>query len=187
MTASTDNEESSMTPEQRLAYLLEVVSVPSNRGRLTHSWVAENISLAVADAVFAAIDSQSKPTALRFAAGDGIDTAAALWKQQAEAVAAGNPLLAPHLAELRDFELVQRVRWQALGYSQAPTLETITAELEAETLATAARERLARISNCRQAFDRVAAEVRGRIESGVTDGGQISAAFDSAWSMAWPH
>ncbi len=123
-----------MTPQKRLDYLLEVVLVPSNRGRLKHSWVAEHISLAAADAVFAAIDSQSKPTALRFAAGDGIDTAAALWKQQAEAVAAGNPLLAPHLAELRDFELVWRPRWQVEGYQAEPTLASITAEIEAAAL-----------------------------------------------------
>jgi hypothetical protein len=108
---------------------LEVVAIPSNRGRLTHSWVAENVSLAAADAVYAAINSVSQPTALRYNVGNGIDTSAELWKAQAEAVAESDESLAPHLESLRDFELTRMPRWQSEGYESEPTLEQITDEL----------------------------------------------------------
>jgi hypothetical protein len=118
-----------MTPQERLDYLLATTQVPSNRGRLTHTWVAENISLAVADGVFAAVKQVSEPTALRYSVGNGIDTTAALWKQQAIAVAASNNTLAPHLNTLKDFELLKIPRWQIEGYDNEPTLEQITIEL----------------------------------------------------------
>jgi hypothetical protein len=118
-----------MTPEERLAYLLEVVAIPSNRGRLTHSWVAENVSLAAADAVYAAINSVSQPTALRYNVGNGIDTSAELWKAQAEAVAESDESLAPHLESLRDFELIRMPRWQSEGYESEPTLALVEKEL----------------------------------------------------------
>ena len=124
-----------MTPEQRLAHLLEVAPSPSNRGRLTHAWVAENVSLAVADGVYAAVNAESVPTALRYVTGIGIDTMAALWKTQAAAVADSDESLAPHLVLLRDFELIYRPRWQTEGYESQPTLESVTAEIAAETLA----------------------------------------------------
>ena len=124
-----------MTPEQRLAHLLEVAPSPSNRGRLTHAWVTENVSLAVADGVYAAINTVSVPTALRYVTGIGIDTTAALWKTQAAAVADSDESLAPHLILLRDFESVYRPRWQTEGYESQPTLESVTAEIAAETLA----------------------------------------------------
>ena len=129
-----------MTPEQRLAHLLEVAPSPSNRGRLTHAWVSENVSLAVADGVYAAINAVSVPTALRYVtgilgSGQGIDTTAALWKTQAAAVADSDESLAPHLVLLRDFELIYRPRWQTEGYESQPTLESVTAEIAAETLA----------------------------------------------------
>ena len=115
-----------MTNDERLAYLLETAPIPSNRGRLTHTWVAENISLAVADAVYGAVNDVSVPTALRYATGNGIDTTADLWKLQAAAVAANNELLSPHLAALKDFEYIYQPRWQTLGYEVAPTLESVT-------------------------------------------------------------
>jgi hypothetical protein len=123
-----------MTPEERLAYLLEVVAIPSNRGRLTHSWVAENVSLAAADAVYAAINSVSQPTALRYNVGNGIDTSAALWKAQAEAVAESDESLAPYLESLRDFELIRMPRWQSEGYDSEPRLEQITREVGHERI-----------------------------------------------------
>ena len=124
-----------MTPEQRLAHLLEVAPSPSNRGRLTHAWVTENVSLAVADGVYEAVNAVSAPTALRYVTGNGINTTAALWKTQAAAVADSDESLAPHLVLLRDFELIYRPRWQTEGYELQPTLESVTAEIAAETLA----------------------------------------------------
>jgi len=125
-----------MTPQERLDYLLETVSVPSNRGRLTHAWVAENINLNVADGVYNAINDVSQPTALRYATGNGIDTSAELWKMQANAVAVTNGELAPHLELLRDFELDRKSRWQVDGlYGSEPTLEQIESEIAAAALA----------------------------------------------------
>jgi len=118
-----------MNAEQRLDYLLEVIPVPSGRGRLTHTWVAENIGLAVADQVYAAIKEVSEPTALRFATGDGIDTSAELWKTQAEAVAEQNQELVEHLEMLRDFESDRKPRWQTEGYAEEPTLQSVTAAI----------------------------------------------------------
>ncbi len=123
-----------MNAQERLDHLLEEVLIPSNRGRLTHAWVAENVSLAVADGVYTAINAVSAPTALRFVAGTGIDTTAGLWKQQAAAVAQAIPQLSPFLELLRDFELLKQRQWQVEGYAQAPTLEQIQAELNAARL-----------------------------------------------------
>jgi hypothetical protein len=123
-----------MTPQERLDYLLEVVIAPSNRGRLTHTWVAENVSLAVADGVYAAINSVSVPSALRYVTGNGIDTSAELWKMQATGVAAVNESLAPYLLLLRDFELIYQPRWQVEGYNEEPTFELIEAELQAKAI-----------------------------------------------------
>lgn len=125
-----------MTAEQRLAYLLEVVSTPSNRGRLTHAWIAENVSLAVADGVYAAINAVSVPTAMRYTTGNGIDTTAALWKLQATAVAQSNESLSPHLDLLRDFESVRKPRWEIEGYATAPTLEQIQLSIDKDRLRT---------------------------------------------------
>jgi len=125
-----------MNAEQRLDYLLEVIPVPSGRGRLTHTWVAENIGLAVADQVYAEVKKVSEPTALRFATGDGIDTSAELWKTQAEVVAAQNHELVEHLEMLRDFESDMKPRWQKEGYAEEPTLESVQAELDAENAPT---------------------------------------------------
>lgn len=131
-----------MTPQARLDYLLESIVLPSNRGRLTHAWVAENISLAVADAVYAAINANSVPTALRFVTGDGIDTTATLWKQQATAVAGSNQLLAEHLVTLRDFESISIPRWQSEGYESQPRLGQIIKELRKSAAIDAAEDRL---------------------------------------------
>jgi len=150
-----------MTPEERLAYLLEVVAIPSNRGRLTHSWVAENVSLAAADAVYAAINSVSQPTALRYSVGNGIDTSAALWKQQAEAVAESDESLRPYLESLRDFELIRMPRWQSEGYESEPTL----ADIEQEFLADFAIQLSQRI----EAAARLAAVANGATEQSVRD------------------
>jgi hypothetical protein len=129
-----------MNAEQRLALLLESEAKPSGRGRLTHAWVAENVSLTVADGVYAAINAVSVPTALRYVTGNGIDTAAALWKAQATAVAASSESLAPHLVLLRDFELVYLPRWQIEGYQSAPTLDSVSLELQKQQLADAAAD-----------------------------------------------
>ena len=131
-----------MTPQERLDYLLEVAATPSNRGRLTHSWVAENISLEAADGVYAAINAVSQPSALRFVTGNGIDTTAALWKAQAEAVAAANESLAPFLVTLRDFESIYQPRWQTEGYEAEPTLAQVTKEL----IISAARSKITNIA-----------------------------------------
>ena len=120
----------SQTAEQLHTYLLASEQVPSGRGRLTHAWVAENIGMSVADAVYAAIDSVSPPTALRYNVGNGIDTTAEFWKQQASAVAVAAPALAPYLETLRDFEFTTRPRWQALGYETEPTIESVQSELD---------------------------------------------------------
>lgn len=121
-----------MTAETRLAELLEIVEAPSNRGRLTHDWIAQNIGLEFADTIYAAINSSSPATALRFVAGVGIDTSADPWKRQAEAVAASIESLQPHLPTLRDFETIRQPRWQTEGYEKEPTLADVQAALKAE-------------------------------------------------------
>jgi len=122
------------TDAEIAAYFAESVSVPSSRGRLTHTWVADNISLAAADGIYNAINVVSPPSALRYVTGNGIDTSAALWKQQAEAVAASNASLAPLLPALRDFELAIMPRWQVVGTSEAPTAESVREVIETEKL-----------------------------------------------------
>jgi hypothetical protein len=128
-----------MTPQERLDYLLEVIAEPSKRGRLTHAWVAENVSLAVADGVYAAINAVSVPTALRYVTGNGIDTTAELWKTQATAVSDAVESLAPFLVLLRDFELSYLPRWQSLGMSE-PTIESVAAEMQSKAAMQAYRD-----------------------------------------------
>lgn len=118
------------TPEELLDYLRELVTQPSGRGRLTHTWVADHIGLAVADAIYGAVNAVTPPTALRYAVGDGIDTSATLWKMQAEQVAQQVEQLAPHLDLLRDFELIRMPRWQSLGYPIELTIGLIQAEID---------------------------------------------------------
>lgn len=118
-----------MTPDQRLSELLEIVPVASNRGALTHDWLAANVSLEVAEAVYAVINSVSPATASRFATGKGIDTRVPVWKSQATAVAAANESLSPFLVLLRDFEFDYRPQWQVEGYDAEPTLESVTLEM----------------------------------------------------------
>jgi len=116
------------TAEECLAWLLETEQVPSGRGRLTHDWVAKEIDLDVADAIYAAVAAVSPPTALRYNVGSGIDTSSSTWKEQATAVAAANPALAAHAEVLRDFEIITRPRWAGLGYAVEPTLDQIAKE-----------------------------------------------------------
>lgn len=118
-----------MTPEQRLSELLEIVPVSSNRGLLTHDWVTANVSLPIAESVYAVIISESPATAQRFAAGKGIDTRVPIWKTLATAVAAANAALAPYLVLLRDFEFVYKPQWQVEKYEVEPTLESVTLEM----------------------------------------------------------
>ena len=163
-----------MTTQERLDYLLETATTPSNRGRLTHTWVAENISLTVADAVYSAVNAVSVPTALRYATGNGIDTSATLWKAQAEAVAASSELLSPHLETLRDFELLSVPRWQVEGYQSEPTLKSVQAEIDAEQ-AQLAREAISLVWTAKQAV------VNGGIFRGeITTLEQIVAAIEGA-------
>jgi hypothetical protein len=119
-----------------LAHLLATGSTPSNRGRLTHEKVSEHplLGLAVADAIYGAINSVSPPSAVRYNVGSGIDTSAELWKQQAEAVAEQNAGLAPFLELLRDWELDKGPLWELLQIEFLPTIEDVAAwRLDADT------------------------------------------------------
>lgn len=122
-----------MTPQERLDHLLAIAPFPSNRGRITHTWVAENIGLETADGIHAAINAQSPPAAARYATGNGIDTAADWWKARVEA-AASNAAIALHLETLRDFESIYQTGWQAEGYVAEPTLESVTLEINKQTM-----------------------------------------------------
>lgn len=141
--------------QECLDWLLAVDTKPSNRGRLTHEWVSENISLAVADAVFAAISEVSPPSAQRYNVGNGIDTTAELWKQQAEAVAVAVPSLAPHLTKLRDFELVTGPRWQLFGISFEPTADEIAKSRIIETARQQIRDEVARLNRIKAWIDQL--------------------------------
>lgn len=131
------------TAAERRAQLAATVTIPSNRGRLTHTWVAENLGLAVADGVYNSIASISVPTAQRYAVGTGIDTTAETWKTQAEAVAVAVPALAPYLSTLRDFESLTVTTWQKMGgTSEVPSVEEIQSamdEIEKQTIISTTR------------------------------------------------
>ena len=71
--------------------------------------------------------------------------------------------------------------------AQAAAIITEDERIRQEHIAKEARERLAKIQLCRQAFDRVTSEIRSQIDSGVVGSEQIADLFHSAWEMAWPH
>lgn len=129
-----------LSDQECLDWLLAVDTKPSNRGRLTHEWVSENVSLAVADAVFAAISEVSPPSAQRYNVGNGIDTTAELWKTQANALASAGSPLSPHLKVLRDFELITGPRWQLWGIESEPTITSVAESRQDELDRIAAEE-----------------------------------------------
>lgn len=147
-----------MNAQERLTELLEVVAVPSNRGRLTNSALGDLTSPEVAETIYDLIKASTESYAIQFVVG-GIDTSTPAWKARVDAIQVNDPGLAQIKPMIRDWETMSQPRWQSLGYDTEPTLESVQAEIDAEQ-AQLAREAISLVWTAKQAV----------INEGIFDG-----------------
>lgn len=85
------------------------------------------------------------------------------------------------VSALRGITIRRIPRWQLTGRPTAPTIETLTAELEAAAREAAARDRLIALDALRSRWDRLAAAIRSQIENGQLDAADIATAVTQHW------
>lgn len=151
-----------MTAQERLDYLLEVISIPRDEPRLTNSALGELTSPEVAEQVFDLIKATTESYAIQYVV-NGIDTSTSAWKARVDAINAPTPELESLKPIIRDWEVIRRPRWETLpGYATEPTLESVQAELDA-----------ARLINAKALFC-----------ERMTQSGDAAAVWSQAWSDA---
>jgi len=88
---------------------------------------------------------------------------------------------------LKSWGVDRRPRWQIMGLSQEPTIESVQEDRSRHRLEAEAIRRLAEISITRNRFDAASALVRQKIESGQVSKSDVIEAFSLEWSNTCPH
>jgi hypothetical protein len=88
---------------------------------------------------------------------------------------------------MKSWGVDRRPRWQIMGLSQEPTIESVREDRNRHGLEAEAIRRLAEISLTRNQFDAASAFVRQKIESGQVSKLDVIEAFSLEWSNTCPH
>jgi uncharacterized tellurite resistance protein B-like protein len=89
--------------------------------------------------------------------------------------------------QIKAMAVTVRPRWQVVGLSQEPTIESVQGDRNRHRLEAEAIRRLAEISITRNRFDAASALVRQKIESGQVSKSDVIEAFSLEWSNTCPH
>jgi len=169
-----------MNAEERLAYLLELVWVPTN-ATITVSEIASAVgSLDAARLVVGTLQAGASQDPILAASYQALSTvgmslSGADRQELIDQLAiAGNWPDAVRDA-VKALGGVWQTRWQIEGYASQPTLESVQVELDAKA-------RMKAIQDARKKWDLVAVAIRSQIETGVITDGDVIAAFSQAWS-----
>ena len=138
------NEEKEMTPQERLSYLLETVTEPTN-AQVTFAIIEAAVGFAAANLVAGTIQAATAQMPLLATVMTAMSTPAGLSfsSPQRQAIiddlaAAGNwPDSIKNAVKALGYRT--RTRWQIAGYASEPTLESVTVEAVAENIRIAQR------------------------------------------------
>jgi len=168
-----------MNAEERLAYLLESVWVPTN-ATITVAEIVNAVGLDAGRLVVGTLQAGAAQDPILAASYQALSTvgmslSGADRQELIDQLAiAGNWPDAVRDA-VKALGGVWQARWQIDGYAAEPTLESVQVELDAKA-------RMKAIQDARKKWDRVAVIVRSQIETGVITDGDVIAAFSQAWS-----